>query len=81
MNLIHHANILIICKSNSRIRLQFAKLLSISGWLETGKVQGIRNLRSSGIWSSLESGTTVAVIFMNRSFGRQVKDVASKVRV
>jgi hypothetical protein len=49
MNLIHHSNLLIIHESYSRIELLFANLLSISGWLETSEVQGIRNLRSSGI--------------------------------
>jgi hypothetical protein len=50
----------IIRENNSRIRLLFANLLSISGWLETGEVQGIRNLWSSWIWWSLDSGTTVS---------------------
>jgi hypothetical protein len=60
MNLIHFANLLIIRENNSRIRLLFANLLSISGWLETCEVQGIRNLRSSGIWWGLNSGTIVS---------------------
>jgi hypothetical protein len=60
MNLMHSADLLIIRENNSRIRLLFANLLSISGWLEIGEVQGIKNLRSSGIWWSLNSGITVS---------------------
>jgi hypothetical protein len=59
MHFIYFADLLIIRENNSRIRLLFANLLSVSGWLETGTVQRIRNPRSSGIWWSLSSGTTV----------------------
>jgi hypothetical protein len=60
LNLIHFADLLIIRENNGRIRLLFANLLSVSGWLEIGEVQRIRNLRSSGIWWSLNSGTIVS---------------------
>jgi hypothetical protein len=68
MNLIHHANVMIICESNSRIWLLFANLLSISGWLETGEVLGIRcEIRESGEVLIRESQR--AVVFMDKSFG------------
>jgi hypothetical protein len=37
MNIMHHANLLIMCKNNSRSWLLFANLFSISGWLESVK--------------------------------------------
>jgi hypothetical protein len=57
MNLIHFADLLIICENNSRIRLLFADLLSVSGLLETGDDQESAKFENLG---SLSSGTTVS---------------------